>query len=89
MLCNSIHRMTWHNGAIPEDEVWVKVGGDMGGGSFKMCFQICNTETPNSPCVFSIFEAPDTYTNLWIALDRFRDQIPDLETHTWRYTTKT
>ena len=60
----------------------------MGGGTFKMCFQLCNTENPNSPqntCVFSIFEAPDTYTNLWIALDRFKEQIPNLESHTWRY----
>jgi hypothetical protein len=67
--------------------MWVKVGGDMGGGTFKMCFQLCNTVNPNSPqntCVFSIFEAPDTYTNVWIALDRFREQILSLETHTWR-----
>ena len=83
----SIHRVTWHKGAIPDDEIWVKIGGDMGGNTFKMCFQICNMEAPNSPqntCVFSIFEAPDTYTNMWIGLDRFRSQIAELESHTWR-----
>ena len=83
----SVHRVTWHKGAIPDDEIWVKIGGDMGGNTFKMCFQICNMEAPNSPqntCVFSIFEAPDTYTNMWIGLDRFRSQIAELESHTWR-----
>ena len=80
--------MTWHDGVIPGDEIWVKVGGDMGGGTFKMCFQLCNTENPNSAqntCVFSIFEAPDSYTNLWLALDHFKEQIPHLERQTWRY----
>ena len=27
----SINRVTWHNGAIPDDEVWLKLGGDKGG----------------------------------------------------------
>ena len=31
--------MTWNN-AIPEQEVQLKLGGDAGGGSFKMAFQI-------------------------------------------------
>lgn len=73
---------------MPEEEMWIKIGGDMGGGTFKMCFQLCNVENPNSPqntSVFSIFEAPDTYSNLWIALQHFKEQIPNIETHTWRY----
>ena len=60
----------------------------MGGGTFKMCFQLCNTINPNSPqntCVFSVFEAPDTYANLWIALHQFKEQIPKLEEKRWRY----
>ena len=60
---NRVHRLTWHKGAIPEDEIWIKLGGDKGGGTFKFNFQICNTPTPNSPrntCVISIFTAPDT-----------------------------
>ena len=44
-----MHRLTWHEGKIPADEIWVKLGGDKGGGSFKMVFQICNVEHPNSP----------------------------------------
>ena len=27
-------RLTWHGGAIPEGEIWVKIGADHGGGSF-------------------------------------------------------
>ena len=36
--------LIWHNG-IPDSEVWVKIGGDHGGGSFKLCFQVRNTHT--------------------------------------------
>ena len=28
---------------IPGNDVWIKLGGDMGGGDFKMNFQIYNT----------------------------------------------
>lgn len=30
------------------NEIHVKIGGDHGGGSFKLSFQICNTKNPNS-----------------------------------------
>ena len=84
----SVHRITWHKGAIPDDEVWLKLGGDKGGGTFKMCFQLLNVASPNAPentCVFSIFAAPDSYTNLQIALRQYVDEIMDLESRTWRY----
>ena len=80
--------MTWHNGAIPEDEVWLKLGGDKGGGTFKFGFQHLNVQSPNSPentCVFTLFEASDSYTNLHICLDRYKDEIDALESNTWRY----
>lgn len=32
--------LTWYDGHIPTDEIWVKLGGDKGGGSFKMSFQV-------------------------------------------------
>ncbi len=47
-----------------------------------MSFQIVNVKHPNSPtntCVFCIFEASDNPANLRIALERYRDQIDDLE----------
>ncbi|CAH1242539.1 Hypp6816 [Branchiostoma lanceolatum] len=59
--------LTWHAGKIPEKEIWVKVGGDHGGGSFKMAFQILNKERPNSKSnttVFCIFNAKDSRENL-------------------------
>ena len=37
-----------HDGAIPESEVWVKFGGDKGGGSVKLNFQMVNVPHPNS-----------------------------------------
>ncbi|KAL5493971.1 hypothetical protein EMCRGX_G015225 [Ephydatia muelleri] len=82
--CNNL---TWHNGRIPETEIWVKVGGDKGGSSFKMNFQIVNTPTPNSvqnTCVFSVFEAGDSTTNLHMALDRYKPQIESLQGMKWR-----
>ena len=85
MTCNinalSEGRLTWHSGVIPEDEIWIKVGGDKGQGSMKISFQICNVPHPNScknSIIFSIFEAGDTATNLNIALNQFRPQINSL-----------
>ena len=68
-------RLTWH-------EVWIKLGGDKGGGTFKMSFQIVNVPPPNCPqhtCVFCCFEADDNITNLHVALDRFQDQVEELQ----------
>ncbi|KAL5500756.1 hypothetical protein EMCRGX_G012356 [Ephydatia muelleri] len=74
---HSVGRLTWHNGIIPQTEVWVKLGGDKGGNTTKMNFQIVNVPTPNSihnTCVFCCFAATDSVTNLHSALDRYRDQ---------------
>ena len=30
------NKLTWHNGTIPSNEIWIKVGGDHGGGSFSL-----------------------------------------------------
>lgn len=87
-LCYSTNRLTWHQGIIPDEELWIKIGGDKGGKSMKVFFQICNTPSPNSvhnTLVFSIFEAKDTPTNLHIALDRYSTQVDTLQELTWRY----
>ena len=79
--------LTWHHRTIPSDEVWLKLGGDKGGGYFKMNFQIVNTQTPNSvnnTCVFSCFETSDTVSNLHVALDRFRDEVANICTMKWK-----
>ena len=70
--------------------MWLKVGGDKGGGTFKMSFQLANVENPNSPdntCVFSIFEGPDSAVNLHVALDMYRQQLEMISSTTWRYAT--
>ncbi|GFN81996.1 amine oxidase [Plakobranchus ocellatus] len=40
--------LMWHDGAIAENEVWVKVGGDHGQGSLKFSLAVVNTKNPNS-----------------------------------------
>ena len=52
-----------------------------------MNFQIVNVPHPNgirNTCVFSVFEAVDTVTNLHVALDRYKDQITELQKTQWR-----
>lgn len=84
------NQLTWHDGAIPADEIWIKVGGDKGGtvSTFKMSFQICNVISPNAvsnTCVFCVFQAPDTPVNLKIGLERFTEQMTELQQMEWRY----
>ena len=79
--------LCWHDDRIPADEIWLKVGGDKGGNSFKMSFQVVNTKAPNSSsntCVFSIFEASDSITNLKVIGDRFGDEVGHLEEQMWK-----
>ena len=82
-----VHRLSWHNDVIPANEIWLKLGGDKGGGTFKFCFQLLNVDSPNSPentCVIALFEAPDSYTNLSICLEQYKVQIEALQSQTWR-----
>ena len=68
------------------NEIRVKIGRDHVGGSFKMNYQVCNTDRPNSKdntTVFSIFEAKDHCSNLKIALQLFREQIDKLQVMKW------
>ena len=69
------------------DEIHVKIGGDHGGGSFKMSYQICNTNNPNSKnnsIVFSLFEAKDHRTNLVVGLSRFQEEIEEIQAMFWQ-----
>jgi len=55
ITCRSPNGLMWHDGTIPSSEVWVKLGGDKGHGSFKFNMQIlqyANTERKASPSVF-------------------------------------
>lgn len=80
-------RLVWHNDLIPKDEMWLKVGGDKGGGSFKMAFQIANLQNPNAKTntvVFSVFEAPDNPCNLKLGLGRYFTDLEHLQKSKWR-----
>ena len=79
--------MLVHHGFIKNKEIHVKIGGDHGGGSFKMSYQIANTKNPNSTnntTIFSIFEAKDYRCNLKLGLTRFREQVKFLQSMSWK-----
>ena len=76
----------WHN-ALPEQEIWIKLGGDHGGGSFKLSFQIANVQQPNSTkntVPFILFSAKDYISNLTTALKPFQDKILQLRNTSWK-----
>ena len=80
--------MMVHYDFIRNNEIHVKIGGDHGGGSFKMSLQILNTKSPNSKMntiLFTIFEAKDYHVNLTVALTRYVEQVDELQGSQWRY----
>ena len=92
---DSLHRcqlLSWHKRgqggpSLPSDEIWVKIGGGKGGGSFKMAMQIVNQPKPNSAdhtIVFACLEADDTIANFHVFLDYFRQVIHDMQELHWR-----
>ncbi|XP_047124855.1 uncharacterized protein LOC124807217 isoform X1 [Hydra vulgaris] len=71
---------------IKNDEIHIKIDGDYGGGSFKMCYQIVNVDKPNSrrnTNIFSIFEAKGYKPNLIVGLSMFTQQINQLQSLCW------
>lgn len=87
MFVYRCNRLTWHDGLIPESEVWVKVAGDKGADAVKLVLQICNVPSPNSvqnTCVFAVFEGRDTTSNLHVALNRYIPQVEALMATKWR-----
>ena len=80
-------RLTWHNGVIPQSEIWIKLGGDHGGGNFKFSFQVANVSSPNATnntVPVCIFNEKDTPANLETALGQYRSQIEELQNASWR-----
>ena len=72
--------LTNHGGSIPNNELWIKLGGDKGQGSFKFNMQLVNVSNPNSvkrTVLLSVFNAGDSTTNLHLALDRYREHIDE------------
>ena len=64
------------------NEVHLKIGGDHGGGSFKMSYQIVNVANPSSKdntLVFSLIGAKDCRIDIKTGLTRFAQQIDELQ----------
>ena len=65
-----------------KNKIHVEIGGDHGGGSFKMSLQVANVENPNrkdNTVVFSIFEAKDYRVNIKLLLEQSKTQIKELQ----------
>ena len=82
---NQAKSLTWHAG-MAENEIWLKLGGNHGGGSFKLSFQIANVTHPNStkntiPLV--VFGAKDYVSNLRTALGPYAEQVKSLRAREW------
>lgn len=69
-------KLTWHNGAIPSNEIWVKVGGDHGGWSFKT---MPHANSRKNTFLLSIVNCKDTPQNLRKILNPYKKQIEDLQ----------
>ena len=79
--------LVWKDGIIPKEEIWVKVGGDHGGKSFKFCFQIANTMHPNAlhnTIPFLVFAAKDTPGNLAATFGPYVEQLRELNGKTYK-----
>lgn len=85
-----MHNLTWHDGLIPDSEIWIKVGGDKGGTpvqTMKFNFQIVNVPHPNSidnTVNFGCYEGPDTLHNMTIAMKLLYPLIETVKRMTWR-----
>lgn len=65
-----VGRLIWVN-VIFKSEIYFKFGGDVGGGLFKMVFQIVNLDKLNlkiNIVVFSMFNVKDFWVNFKIVL---------------------
>ena len=78
-------KLLWRDG-MPKDEIWVKIGGDHGGNSFKLCLQVCNLDKPNSKentIVYACMSAKDIYENMSKICSIHESQINQLKEEYW------
>ncbi len=81
--------LTWHDNTIPQDEIWVKLGGDHGKNSLKLTLQIANLEKPNAKrnvVVIGMAPIRDTYENLKTMINfcQLEKEIKSVESLTWK-----
>ena len=85
--CEEENLLTWHNNAIPDDEIWIKIGGDYGGNSFKLMLQVANVSEANSKkntCLITIADCKDSHKNLAKVLKPYKKEISNLEKMRWK-----
>ena len=86
LLQSQKDKLTWHDGAIPENEVWVKVGGDHGQGSLKFNLAMVYTENPNSMdnnILIGMTCVKDSRENMEMFFYSIRKQLADVEKLVW------
>ena len=72
---------------MPKDKIWLKIGGDHGGNSFKICLQILNVDNPNAKentNVIACVQAKVNHENLRAITKILKDQIECLSSQTWK-----
>lgn len=82
---NSRHVWEWHDD-IPDDEIWIKLGGDHGGNSFKTMLQVANLDNPNSKhntFLVCLTNCKDSHENLRTILKPFEEQVSAVQHMTW------
>ena len=75
-------RLTWHGQKIPNDEIWLKLGSDNGGGSFKLILQVASLPNPNSKhntFLVAIVNTTDRPENLRRVLNPYKEQVDELQ----------
>ena len=78
--------LTTHDSVIPEDEIWIKIGGDHGRDSFKLCMQVANLKKPNSKnhtVMIGYAKVKDTHDNLRLIFEEFSEPISILCNEQW------
>ena len=66
--------------------MWIKIGGDHGGDSFKLVLKVANVDNPNSndnTFLIRMVECKDSNENLREILDPMKDQINAHDAMTW------
>ena len=79
-------KLTWHDGAIPENEIWVKVGGNNGQGSLKFNLAFVNTKNPNSMdnnVLMGMARVKDSRKNMEMFFYSIRKQLTDVKELVW------
>ena len=80
-------QLCWYGGAIPAYEIYIKVRGDHGRGSFKFMLQVGNVKLPNSKLntfMMAIINAKDSHKNLERILLPYKQQLDNLSKMTWK-----